>query len=77
MPDSDPLDQCNGHGTHVGVRNVLQMRRYTSLITLTKKGIIGANPGNEFNISGVAYEASLSAYRIFGCTGDTTDDSKL
>ncbi|KAG5633908.1 hypothetical protein DXG03_006527, partial [Asterophora parasitica] len=37
-------------------------------------GIIGANPGNAFNISGVAYGASLSAYRIFGCTGGTEDD---
>ncbi|KAK1222039.1 hypothetical protein PQX77_015138 [Marasmius sp. AFHP31] len=55
IPDSDPLDQCYGHGTHVA-------------------GIIGADPGNQYNISGVAYSASLSAYRIFGCTGDTTDD---
>ncbi|PFH53699.1 hypothetical protein AMATHDRAFT_187018 [Amanita thiersii Skay4041] len=55
IPDPDPLDQCNGHGTHVA-------------------GIIGANPGNEFNISGVAYEASLSSYRVFGCTGFVTDD---
>ncbi|EMD33648.1 hypothetical protein CERSUDRAFT_159874 [Gelatoporia subvermispora B] len=55
VPDDDPLDQCNGHGTHVS-------------------GILGANPGNEFNISGVAYEASINMYRIFGCTGDTTDD---
>ncbi|KAJ7045857.1 subtilisin-like protease [Mycena alexandri] len=37
-------------------------------------GIIGANPGNEFNISGVAYDASLYSYRIFGCTGSVTDD---
>ncbi|KAG5637467.1 hypothetical protein DXG03_004438, partial [Asterophora parasitica] len=37
-------------------------------------GIIGANPGNPFNISGVAYGASLSAYRVFGCTGSVTDD---
>ncbi|KAF9467399.1 pyrolysin [Collybia nuda] len=37
-------------------------------------GIIGANPVNAYNISGVAYEASLSAYRIFGCLGFTTDD---
>ncbi|OBZ70623.1 Minor extracellular protease vpr [Grifola frondosa] len=37
-------------------------------------GIVGANPENEFNISGVAYEASLSMYKIFGCTGGTTDD---
>lgn len=55
-PDSDPLDECNGHGTHVA-------------------GIIGANPGNEFNISGVAYEATLSSYRVFGCTGSVPDDS--
>lgn len=54
-PDPDPLDECNGHGTHVA-------------------GIIGANPGNPFGISGVAYNASLSMYRVFGCTGDVTDD---
>ncbi|KAG5633139.1 hypothetical protein DXG03_008238, partial [Asterophora parasitica] len=36
--------------------------------------IIGANPDNDFNISGVAYGASLSAYRVFGCTGSVTDD---
>ncbi|KXN90803.1 Minor extracellular protease vpr [Leucoagaricus sp. SymC.cos] len=55
VPDDDPLDQCNGHGTHVA-------------------GILGANPGNDFNISGVAYEASLSMYRVFGCTGLSSDD---
>ncbi|KAJ6498971.1 pyrolysin [Mycena sanguinolenta] len=55
VPDPDPLDQCNGHGTHVA-------------------GIIGANPGNEFNISGVAYDATIFSYRIFGCTGEVTDD---
>ncbi|KAJ7072023.1 peptidase S8/S53 domain-containing protein [Mycena amicta] len=37
-------------------------------------GIVGANPGNEFNISGVAYDATLYAYRIFGCEGSVTDD---
>ncbi|KAG9093623.1 hypothetical protein FS749_014083 [Ceratobasidium sp. UAMH 11750] len=51
----DPLDQCNGHGTHVA-------------------GIIGANPDSLFNISGVAYEASLNAYRVFNCTGSSPDD---
>jgi hypothetical protein len=44
--------------------------------TIDDKGIIGANPGNQFNISGVAYGSSLSAYRVFGCTGSVTDDSK-
>ncbi|KAK7053264.1 hypothetical protein VNI00_003890 [Paramarasmius palmivorus] len=37
-------------------------------------GIIAADPSNPFNISGVAYSASISVYRIFGCTGDVTDD---
>ncbi|KAI3609470.1 hypothetical protein WG66_001257 [Moniliophthora roreri] len=71
VPDPDPLDQCYGHGTHVA-------------------GILGANPGNPANISGVAYSASIYAYRyevklaalglshqfprIFGCSGDSTDD---
>ncbi|KAF8694321.1 hypothetical protein AX14_002085, partial [Amanita brunnescens Koide BX004] len=55
QPGPNPLDQCNGHGTHVA-------------------GIIGANPKNRWNISGVAYDAQLSAYRVFGCSGFVTDD---
>ncbi|KAK2464348.1 hypothetical protein APHAL10511_003805 [Amanita phalloides] len=54
-PGPNPLDQCNGHGTHVA-------------------GIIGANPQNNRNISGVAYDAHLSAYRVFGCSGSVSDD---
>ncbi|KAG9098284.1 hypothetical protein FS749_004226 [Ceratobasidium sp. UAMH 11750] len=37
-------------------------------------GIIGANPGSPFNITGVAYEASLNAYRVFNCSGISSDD---
>ncbi|CAE6415692.1 unnamed protein product [Rhizoctonia solani] len=55
VPDKDPLDECNGHGTHVA-------------------GIIGANPNNPWNISGVAYESSINAYRVFGCDGSVPDD---
>ncbi|KAK0462602.1 subtilisin-like protease [Desarmillaria tabescens] len=55
VPDPDPLDQCQGHGTHVA-------------------GIIAADPINAYNISGVAYSSSISAYRIFGCKGYVTDD---
>ncbi|KAJ7844453.1 subtilisin-like protease [Mycena leptocephala] len=55
VPDTDPLDQCAGHGTHVA-------------------GIIGANPGNPFNISGVAYDSTIFSYRIFGCEGGVSDD---
>ncbi|CAE6379771.1 unnamed protein product [Rhizoctonia solani] len=55
VADNDPLDQCNGHGTHVA-------------------GIIGANPNNPWNISGVAYKSEINAYRVFGCKGFFTDD---
>ncbi|KAJ7680615.1 pyrolysin, partial [Mycena polygramma] len=55
LPDNDPLDECNGHGSHVA-------------------GIIGASPNNTMGISGVASDASLASYRIFGCTGYTSDD---
>ncbi|CAE6414623.1 unnamed protein product [Rhizoctonia solani] len=54
VPDNDPFDNCEGHGTHVA-------------------GIIGADPNNPYNISGVAYQAKINAYRVFGCTGGTTD----
>ncbi|KAB5590081.1 Minor extracellular protease vpr [Ceratobasidium theobromae] len=39
-------------------------------------GILGANPGGPYNISGVAYGASLNIYRVFGCAGnrETTTD---
>ncbi|CAE6487820.1 unnamed protein product [Rhizoctonia solani] len=54
-PDDDPLDQCNGHGTHVA-------------------GIIGADPNNPWNISGVAYQSKINAYRVFGCSSSVPDD---
>ncbi|KAG8793890.1 hypothetical protein FRC19_008253 [Serendipita sp. 401] len=54
VPDSDPMDTCNGHGTHVA-------------------GIIAAQPGNVYNITGVAYKATINAYRVLGCTGLAQD----
>jgi subtilisin family serine protease len=36
-------------------------------------GIIAAQPGNIYNITGVAYKASLYAYRVLGCTGSVQD----
>ncbi|EJD37123.1 subtilisin-like protein [Auricularia subglabra TFB-10046 SS5] len=55
VPDDDPMDQCQGHGTHVA-------------------GIVGAAPGNEMNITGVAPDAALYAYRVIGCVGGVGED---
>ncbi|KAK7032714.1 minor extracellular protease vpr [Favolaschia claudopus] len=63
VPDADPLDQCAG----------LLMDSYLQELTLPY-GIIGANPGNPFNISGVAYDSTIFSYRIFGCNGSVNDD---
>lgn len=43
----------------------------------TVQGIIGANPGNQYNISGVAYNATLYAYRVLGCNGGTESTGQL
>ncbi|KAJ1960082.1 hypothetical protein IWQ62_004364 [Dispira parvispora] len=53
-PDKDPMDECNGHGTHV-------------------TGILAGNDGV---YQGIAPEATLGIYRIFGCgpTGNSGED---
>ncbi|KAG0232810.1 hypothetical protein BGW42_007893 [Actinomortierella wolfii] len=60
-PDGDPMD-CGGHGTHVA-------------------GIIGANndkkAGGPIQFTGVAPEVTFGAYRVFGCTGSTSNDIVL
>lgn len=33
-------------------------------------------PGNEYKVSGVAWGASLAAYKIFGCEGGTTEEGE-
>ncbi|KAH6897589.1 pyrolysin [Coprinopsis sp. MPI-PUGE-AT-0042] len=53
-PDDDPLDECNGHGSHVA-------------------GIIGASGPNQWNVTGVAPDATFYSYRVFGCLGFVTD----
>ncbi|KAJ3521240.1 hypothetical protein NMY22_g12392 [Coprinellus aureogranulatus] len=37
-------------------------------------GIIAADPDNSYGIAGVAYESTLYSYRIFGCTGEASDE---
>ncbi|KAG0344026.1 hypothetical protein BG004_004797 [Podila humilis] len=62
VPDSDPMD-CAGHGTHVaGI--------------VAAQNIASASSGPE-NFVGVAPEATLGAYRVFGCDGEVSDDILL
>ncbi|KAI6331876.1 hypothetical protein MCOR29_001412 [Pyricularia oryzae] len=59
VPDQDPLDQCDGHGTHVaGIIGAQQDK-----VALTGSGLKGAAPG-----------ATLGMYRVFGCTGGSGTD---
>ncbi|KAJ3025621.1 UNVERIFIED_CONTAM: hypothetical protein HDU68_006931 [Siphonaria sp. JEL0065] len=65
IPDADPMDNCSAesHGTHVA-------------------GIIGADARNitaagwipNTPFTGVAPDANIFAYRVFGCTGSTSGD---
>jgi len=41
-----------------------------------KQGILGANPGNPYGVTGIAYGALLTAYKVFGCNGPTNDISE-
>jgi len=72
MPDADPLDpRANGHGSHVaGIAAGLGVLTDGS----TFAGPYG--PGihtNDFRVGpGVAPEASLIAYKVFGARGNTT-----
>ncbi|KAG8896699.1 hypothetical protein FRC01_011667, partial [Tulasnella sp. 417] len=55
QPDSDPFDNCYGHGTGVA-------------------SIIAGNPDTTYNFTGVAPEAKIGAYRVFSCSGASTDE---
>jgi subtilisin family serine protease len=69
-PDPDPLD-CNGHGSHVagtaagfGIRS--NGERYSGPYN-------GTTYTNSFRIGpGVAPDAKIVAYRVFGCNGSAT-----
>lgn len=37
-------------------------------------GILAVQPGNPYNLTGVAYQAKFRMYRVFGCSGVVQDD---
>ncbi|KAG0332559.1 hypothetical protein BG000_009906 [Podila horticola] len=61
-PDKDPMD-CAGHGTHVA-----------GIVAAQNEGTAAKGPEN---FVGVAPEATLGAYRVFGCEGEVSDDVLL
>ncbi|OGN83767.1 MAG: hypothetical protein A2X23_01965 [Chloroflexi bacterium GWC2_73_18] len=73
QPDPDPLD-CNGHGSHVAGT--------AAGVGILSSGSPFGGPyngatfsGNSFLIGpGVAPQATLRAYRVFGCEGSATND---
>ncbi|KAJ3034048.1 hypothetical protein HDU99_010753, partial [Rhizoclosmatium hyalinum] len=64
-PDSDPLDACSeeSHGTHVAGIIAADARN------ITQAGWIPSVP-----FTGVAPDATIFAYRVFGCKGSTSSD---
>ncbi|KAI9329163.1 peptidase S8/S53 domain-containing protein [Obelidium mucronatum] len=65
VPDADPMDNCSdvSHGTHVAGIIAADARN------ITVDGFIPSIP-----FTGVAPEANIFAYRVFGCKGSTQTD---
>lgn len=43
-------------------------------LPILTQGIIAAQPGNPYNITGAAYGVDLNVYRVFGCEGSVTEE---
>jgi minor extracellular serine protease Vpr len=73
QPDPDPLD-CHGHGSHVaGSAAGFGVLADGSMFSGPYDGSTHAD--NDFRIGpGIAPEASVMAYRVFGCAGSSSED---
>jgi minor extracellular serine protease Vpr len=65
VPDSDPMDNCSedSHGTHVA-----------GIVAGDASSITAAGFAPQFPWTGVAPDATIGAYRIFGCSGFVGSD---
>ncbi|KAJ3186076.1 hypothetical protein HDU85_000991 [Gaertneriomyces sp. JEL0708] len=65
VPDNDPMDDCSdsAHGTHVA-----------GIIAANATGMTGAEWTPVVPFTGVAPQAQIGAYRVFGCAGSAGDD---
>ena len=72
QPDPDPLD-CDGHGSHVaGTAAGYGVAGGTTYTGPYNAGIYSAT---QFTIGpGIAPEAMIRSYRVFGCGGSATSD---
>lgn len=79
VPDDDPLATClgGGHGSHTTGKSWNFPRTFEQFVTIL--GIIGMQDGSfsPFGLVGVAPEATIGMYRIFGCDGGSEDDVLL
>jgi minor extracellular serine protease Vpr len=72
-PDPDPLD-CNGHGSHVA-GTAAGFGVLSDGSTYTGPYNAGIYASNSFEIGpGVAPEADVLAYRVFGCAGSSSEE---
>jgi subtilisin family serine protease len=71
-PDPDPLD-CNGHGSHVA-GSAAGAGVLSNGATFSGPYNSSTHSSNSFRIGpGIAPEAKVMAYRVFGCSGSTDE----
>src|SRR6478672_5161764 len=72
QPDKNPLD-CNGHGSHTaGTLAGFGVTNTGATYTGPYNGTTSTNPADWKVFPGVAPQADIYAYRVFGCAGSSS-----